>query len=176
MLEKIAKLFEEEFAKLEKESYEKGYKDGLKAMENGKEEVCAGDKIRITDDTDSLGFYLKGDILTVARVEDSIGVYVKELEGIPGGNFFIRPREFEVLKDNPFASPKCSRKAVVGDLIQITEASFVTGNYENGAILEVVDVLDNVVNVRGLYLEAPYDDVPVNICHNEYVVVGKVYS
>lgn len=175
MLEKIAKLFEEEIAKLEKESYEKGYKDGLKAMENGKEEVCAGDKIRITDDSDSLGFYLKGDILTVDRVEDSrLGIYVKELEGIPGGNFFIRPTEYEVLKDNPFASPKCSRIAVEGDLIQITGAQLSAGKYKNGDVLEVVDVLDKVVHVRGLYLESPYNDIPVNIWHEEYVVVGKV--
>lgn len=176
MLEKIAKLFEEEIAKLEKESYEKGYKDGLKALENGKEEVCAGDKIRITDDSDSLGFFLKGDILSVDRVEDPVGIYVKELEGIPGGNFFIRPREFEVLKDNPFASPKCTRKAVIGDLIRIEKPYHTASKYAKGDVLEVVDVLDNVVHVRGLYLSSTYDSVPVNIAHDEYVVVGKVYS
>src|SRR5699024_178802 len=97
--------------------------------------VKAGDLIRIVDGY-KFEDYDNGDVFTVNHVDSEGDVRVDD-----DGRTYVLASEFSVI--NP-----TTETPQVGDKIRVVDATFTGGEYEDGDVLKVTEVINDTGSVR----------------------------
>src|SRR5699024_4710904 len=134
--DKLVELFREEVEKLEREAYERGKRDAVKADElkvkfkTAERKAKVGERVLITkayanDD------YVNGDVGTVIKSYDSGGVDIKEWDD------YVSYSEYEVIIEEPLSANQ-QRKELIEQSREFVESKLdsygeVCGAYRHGS-------------------------------------------